>query len=164
MLKASFEIACLIGAFNPLFGFLPDRAFYFMEYMSMSTTTDELIEKLKTITLFEASELVAQIEATFGVDASAPVGGFVAAPGAGGGGAVEAAEEKTTFDVILEDVASDKRVAVLKVIRNLTQLGLKEAKEFTTSLPKTVKEGVSKDDADEAKAQLEEAGGKVTVK
>jgi large subunit ribosomal protein L7/L12 len=134
-----------------------------MEYMSMSTTTDELIEKLKTITLFEASELVAQIEATFGVDASAPVGGFAAAPGAGGG-AVEAAEEKTTFDVILEDVASDKRVAVLKVIRNLTQLGLKEAKEFTTSLPKTVKEGVSKDDADEAKTQLEEAGGKVTVK
>ena len=164
MLKASYEISFLIGAFDPLFGSLPDRAFYFMEYMSMSTTTDELIEKLKTITLFEASELVAQIEATFGVDASAPVGGFVAAPGAGGGGAVEAAEEKTTFDVILEDVASDKRVAVLKVIRNLTQLGLKEAKEFTTSLPKTVKEGVSKDDADEAKAQLEEAGGKVTVK
>ena len=129
----------------------------------MSTTTDELIEKLKTITLFEASELVAQIEATFGVDASAPVGGFVAAPG-GGGGAAEAVEEKTTFDVILEDVASDKRVAVLKVIRNLTQLGLKEAKEFTTSLPKTVKEGVSKEDAEDAKAQLEEAGGKVAVK
>jgi large subunit ribosomal protein L7/L12 len=131
----------------------------------MSTTTDELIEKLKTITLFEASELVAQIEETFGVDASAPVGGFVAAPGAaGGGGAVEAAEEQTTFNVILEDVASDKRVAVLKVIRNLTQLGLKEAKEFTTSLPKAVKEGISKEEADEAKSQLEEAGGKVTIK
>ena len=130
----------------------------------MSTTTDELIEKLKTITLFEASELVAQIEETFGVDASAPVGGFVAAPGAaGGGGAVEAAEEQTTFNVILEDVASDKRVAVLKVIRNLTQLGLKEAKEFTTSLPKAVKEGISKEEADEAKSQLEEAGGKVTI-
>ena len=131
----------------------------------MSTTTDELIEKLKTITLFEASELVAQIEETFGVDASAPVGGFVAAPGAaGGGGAVEAAEEQTTFNVILEDVASDKRVAVLKVIRNLTQLGLKEAKEFTTTLPKAVKEGISKEEADEAKSQLEEAGGKVTIK
>ena len=131
----------------------------------MSTTTDELIEKLKTITLFEASELVAQIEETFGVDASAPVGGFVAAPGAaGGGGAVEAAEEQTTFNVILEDVASDKRVAVLKVIRNLTQRGLKEAKEFTTSLPKAVKEGLSKEEADEAKSQLEEAGGKVTIK
>jgi large subunit ribosomal protein L7/L12 len=133
----------------------------------MSTTTDELIEKLKTITLFEASELVAQIETTFGVDASAPVGGFVAAPGAGaagGGAAAEAAEEQTTFNVILEDVSSDKRVAVLKIIRNLTQLGLKEAKEFTTSLPKAVKEGVSKEEAEEAKTQLEEAGGKVTIK
>ena len=105
-------------------------------------------------------------EETFGVDASAPVGGFVAAPGAatGGGGAAEVAEEQTTFSVILEDVASDKRVAVLKVIRNLTQLGLKEAKEFTTSLPKAVKEGVSKEEANEAKTQLEEAGGKVTIK
>jgi len=133
----------------------------------MSTTTDELIEKLKTITLFEASELVAQIESTFGVDASAPVGGFVAAPGAGaagGGAAAEAAEEQSTFNVVLEDVSSDKRVAVLKVIRNLTQLGLKEAKEFTTSLPKAVKEGVSKEEAEEAKTQLEEAGGKVTIK
>lgn len=132
----------------------------------MSATTDELIEKLKTITLFEASELVKQIEETFGVDASAPVGGFVAAPVAGGGaaGGAEAAEAQTTFDVILEDVAADKRVAVLKVIRNLTNLGLKEAKEFTTSLPKTVKEGVSKEDADAAKAQLEEAGGKVAIK
>jgi len=132
----------------------------------MSATTDELIEKLKTITLFEASELVKQIEETFGVDASAPVGGFVAAPAAGGGaaGGGEAAEAQTTFDVVLEDVAADKRVAVLKVIRNLTNLGLKEAKEFTTALPKTVKEGVSKEDADAAKAQLEEAGGKVTIK
>ena len=133
----------------------------------MSATTDELIEKLKTITLFEASELVAQIESTFGVDASAPVGGFVAAPGAGaagGGGAAEAAEEQSTFSVVLEDVAGDKRVAVLKVIRNLTQLGLKEAKEFTTSLPRAVKEGVSKEEAEEAKTQLEEAGGKVTIK
>jgi len=133
----------------------------------MSATTDELIEKLKTITLFEASELVAQIESTFGVDASAPVGGFVAAPGAGaagGGAAAEAAEEQSTFSVVLEDVAGDKRVAVLKVIRNLTQLGLKEAKEFTTSLPKAVKEGVSKEEAEEAKTQLEEAGGKVTIK
>jgi large subunit ribosomal protein L7/L12 len=132
----------------------------------MSATTDELIEKLKTITLFEASELVKQIEETFGVDASAPVGGFMAAPVGGGaaGGGGEAEEAQTTFDVILEDVAADKRVAVLKVIRNLTSLGLKEAKEFTTSLPKTVKEGVSKEDADAAKAQLEEAGGKVSIK
>lgn len=135
-----------------------------LESMSMSATTDELVEKLKTITLLEASELVKQIEETFGVDASAPVGGFVAAPVGGAPAGAEAVEAQTTFDVILEDVAADKRVAALKVIRNLTNLGLKEAKEFTTSLPKTVKEGVSKEDAEAAKAQLEEAGGKVTIK
>jgi len=128
----------------------------------MSTTTEEIIEKLKTITLFEAAELVSRIEETFGVDASAPSGGFAASPLATGE-APEAQEEKTTFDVILEDVASDKRVAVLKVIRNLTSLGLKEAKEFTTSLPKAVKESVSKEEADQAKQQLEEAGGKVKI-
>ena len=131
----------------------------------MSTTTNEIIEKLKSITLLEAAELVAQIEETFGVDASAPAGGgFVMAAAAGGAGEAEAVEEKTSFDVILEDVASDKRVAVLKVIRNLTSLGLKEAKEFTTSLPKALKESVSKEEAETAKQQLEEAGAKVTIK
>ncbi len=128
----------------------------------MSTTTEEIIEKLKTITLFEAAELVARIEETFGVDASAPAGGF-GGPSASAGETTEAVEEKTAFDVILEDVASDKRVAVLKVIRNLTSLGLKEAKEFTSSLPKAVKESVSKDEAEQAKQQLEEAGGKVKI-
>lgn len=128
----------------------------------MSTTTTEIIEKLKGLTLFESSQLVSQIEETFGVNASLPVGGGVVASAADGG-SKEAAEEKTTFDVILEDVAGDKRVAVLKVIRNLTSLGLKEAKEFTTSLPKTVKESVSKEEAEEAKKQLEESGGKVKI-
>ena len=128
----------------------------------MSTTTTEIIEKLKGLTLFESSQLVSQIEETFGVNASLPVGGGAVASAADGG-AKEAAEEKTTFDVILEDVAGDKRVAVLKVIRNLTSLGLKEAKEFTTSLPKTVKESVSKEEAEEAKKQLEESGGKVKI-
>lgn len=130
----------------------------------MSTTTNEIIEKLKSITLLEAAELVAQIEETFGVDASAPVGGgFIAAPVAGGGSAQEAAEEKTTFDVILEDVPSEKRVPILKVIRNLTSLDLKEAKESITSLPKAIKQGVSKEDAETAKQQLEEAGAKVKI-
>nr|YP_009105502.1 ribosomal protein L12 [Lobosphaera incisa]AIT94251.1 ribosomal protein L12 [Lobosphaera incisa] len=129
----------------------------------MSTTTNEIIEKLKSITLLEAAELVSQIEETFGVDASVPIGGMMAAPQEGGGGSSETVEEKTTFDVILEDVPSDKRVAVLKVIRNLTSLGLKEAKEFTTSLPKAVKESVSKEEAEEAKQQLEQAGGKVKI-
>ena len=129
----------------------------------MSTTTDEILERLKTISLFEAKELVAQIEETFGVDASTPVGGATVAPIDSSGQAGEAAEEKTTFDVILESVASDKRVAVLKSIRNLTSLGLKEAKEFTASLPKAVKESVSKEEAETAKQQLEEAGGQVKI-
>lgn len=131
----------------------------------MSTTTNEILEKLKSITLLEASELVAQIEETFGVDASAPVaGGFVGMPMGGGAGApAEAAEEKTTFDVILEDVPSDKRVPILKIIRNLTSLDLKEAKESITSLPKAIQQGVSKEDAETAKQQLEEAGAKVKI-
>jgi large subunit ribosomal protein L7/L12 len=129
----------------------------------MSTTTNEIIEKLKSITLLEAAELVSQIEETFGVDASAPVGGgFIAAPGAGAA-AAEAVEEKTTFDVIIEDVASDKRVPVLKVVRNLTSLDLKEAKEAITSLPKMIEQGISKEDAESAKQQLEDAGAKVKI-
>jgi large subunit ribosomal protein L7/L12 len=130
----------------------------------MSTTTNEILEKLKSITLLEAAELVTQIEETFGVDASAPVaGGFVGVPMDGAGGQAAAVEEKTTFDVILEDVPSDKRVPVLKIIRNLTSLDLKEAKEAITTLPKTIQEGVSKDDAESAKKQLEEAGAKVKI-
>lgn len=128
----------------------------------MSTTTEEIISKLKTITLLEATELVTRIEETFGVDASAPTGG-VPLPAMIGGEVAEVVEEKTTFNVVLEDIASDKRVAVLKVIRNLTSLGLKEAKEFTSSLPKAVKEGISKDEAETAKQQLEDAGGKVKI-
>jgi large subunit ribosomal protein L7/L12 len=129
----------------------------------MSTTTNEIIEKLKSITLLEAAELVSQIEETFGVDASAPVGGGFVMPSMDAGGQKEAVEEKTAFDVILEDVPSDKRVAVLKVIRNLTSLGLKEAKELTTTLPKAIKESISKEEAETAKQQLEEAGAKVKV-
>ena len=116
-----------------------------------------------TISLFEAKELVAQIEETFGVDASTPVGGVSVAPADGGGTAGEAAEEKTTFDVILESISSDKRVAALKAIRSLTSLGLKEAKDFTTSLPKAVKESVSKEEAESTKQQLEEVGGQVKI-
>ena len=130
----------------------------------MSTTTNEILEKLKSITLLEAAELVSQIEETFGVDASAPAGGgMVMAMPAGGGDAGAAAEEKTTFDVILDDVPADKRVPVLKIIRNLTSLDLKEAKEAITTLPKAIQEGVSKDDAENAKKQLEEAGAKVKI-
>ena len=128
----------------------------------MSTATDEIIEQLKKISLFEAKELVTQIEQTFGVDASVSVGG--AAPMiAGAGPAAEQVEEKTTFDVILEDIAGDKRVSVLKALRVCTSLGLKEAKEFTNSLPKAVKTEISKDEAETIKKQLEEAGGTVKI-
>ena len=130
----------------------------------MSITTDEIIEKLKSITLLEASELVTEIEQIFGVDASASVGGsFGGIVGEGASPNQEVVEEKTSFNVILQDVPSDKRVAVLKAIRNLTSLGLKEAKEFTTSLPKVVKDSVSKEEADAAQQQLEQAGATVKV-
>ncbi|MEM9804565.1 MAG: 50S ribosomal protein L7/L12 [Cyanobacteria bacterium P01_D01_bin.56] len=129
----------------------------------MSAATDEILEKLKSLTLLEASELVKQIEETFDVSAAAPAGGMMMmAPGAGGGGG-EAAEEKTEFDVVLEDFGGNK-IAVLKAVRALTGLGLKEAKAIVEGAPKAIKEGVSKDDAEAAKKQLEEAGAKVSVK
>ncbi|MDJ1173598.1 50S ribosomal protein L7/L12 [Roseofilum capinflatum] len=132
----------------------------------MSAVTDEIIEKLKTLSLLEASELVKQIEETFGVSAAAPAGGMMMmAPGAGGAAApAEEVEEKTEFDVVLEEVPADKKIAVLKVVRGLTGLGLKEAKEMVESAPKAVKEAVAKDAAEDAKKQLEEAGAKVSVK
>jgi large subunit ribosomal protein L7/L12 len=131
----------------------------------MSATTDEILEKLKTLTLLEASELVKQIEEAFGVSAAAPAGGMMMmAAGAGAGAPAEEKEEQTEFDVILEDVPADKKIAVLKVVRTLTGLGLKEAKDLVESTPKPVKEGVAKDAAEDAKKQLEESGAKVTVK
>jgi len=131
----------------------------------MSAVTDEILDKLKSLTLLEAAELVKQIEEAFGVSAAAPVGGFAvaAAPGAGAAPAEEV-EEKTEFDVILEEVPADKKIAVLKVVRALTGLGLKEAKDLVEAAPKPVKEGIAKGDAEDAKKQLEEAGGKVSVK
>ena len=132
----------------------------------MSAKTDEILEQLKTLSLLEASELVKQIEEEFGVDASAPAGGgmmMAAAPGAGGGGE-EAAEEQTEFDVVLDEVPSDKKIAVLKIVRGITGLGLKEAKGLVEETPKALKEGVAKDEAEQMKIQLEEAGAKVTVK
>nr|WVH39018.1 50S ribosomal protein L12 [Ulva taeniata] len=127
----------------------------------MSKNVEQIIEQLKTLTLLESTELVSQIEEVFGVDASAPAGGMMVQSVETAG--EEAVEEKTTFDVLVEDVDQDKRVAVLKVIRKLTSLGLADAKAFTTSLPKALKEGVSKEEADEAKEALEAAGAKVTI-
>lgn len=132
----------------------------------MSAATDEILEKLKTLTLLEASELVKQIEETFDVSASAPAGGgmMMMAPGAAPGAAAEPEEEKTEFDVVLDEVPGDKKIAILKVVRSLTGLGLKEAKEMVESTPANIKEGTSKEDAEDVKKQLEGAGAKVTVK
>ncbi|AFY44646.1 50S ribosomal protein L7/L12 [Nostoc sp. PCC 7107] len=127
----------------------------------MSATTDAILEQLKSLSLLEAAELVKQIEEAFGVSAAAPVGVAVAAPAAA---AAEPVEEKTEFDVILESVPADKKIAVLKIVRELTGLGLKEAKDLVEAAPKAVKEAIAKDAAEDAKKRIEEAGGKVTVK
>ena len=127
----------------------------------MSEKIDQIVEDLKTLTLLEASELVTKIEETFGVDASAAAGGVVmaAAPAA-----AEEVEEKTEFDLILEEVPADKKIAILKIVRGITGLGLKEAKELVESAPKAVQEGMAKDAAEDAKKQIEEVGGKVSLK
>lgn len=121
-------------------------------------TTDEIIDALKEMTLLEASELVKAIEDTFGVSAAAPAA-VVAAPAAG---AAEA-EEKTEFDVVLEGFG-DNKIAVIKVVREITSLGLKEAKELVEGAPKPIQEGVNKEKAEEIKGKLEEAGAAVTLK
>lgn len=127
----------------------------------MSEKINQIVEELKTLTLLEASELVNVIEETFGVDASA----------AGGGGMVMAAaaptediEEKTEFDISLDEVPADKKIPILKIVRGITGLGLKEAKELVESAPKVIQEGIAKDAAEDAKKQIEEAGGKVSLK
>ena len=126
-------------------------------------STDDLLDAFKEMTLLELSEFVKQFEDTFGVTAAAPVA-VAAAPG-GGGGAAEApaAEEQDEFDVILE-AAGDKKIQVIKEVRTLTSLGLKEAKDLVDGAPKPVLEKVNKEAADKAKAALEGAGAKVTVK
>ncbi|MGD1855599.1 MAG: 50S ribosomal protein L7/L12 [Leptolyngbyaceae cyanobacterium] len=129
----------------------------------MSAATDEILEKLKSLTLLEASELVKQIEETFDVSAAAPAGGMMMMAGGGAAGGGEEAEEKTEFDVVLDDFGGNK-IAVLKAVRALTGLGLKEAKAMVEGAPTPIKEGISKDDAEAAKKQLEEAGAKVSVK
>ena len=127
----------------------------------MSDKINQIVEELKTLTLLEASELVTAIEETFGVDASASAGGGVmmaAAPVD-----TEEVEEKTEFNVMLDEVPTDKKIAVLKVVRTLTGLGLKEAKTLVESTPQMIQETLSKEAAEEAKKQIEDVGGKVSL-
>ena len=131
----------------------------------MSAKTDEILESLKSLSLLEASELVKQIEEAFGVSAAASAGVVMAAPGAAAGGdGGDAAEEKTEFDVILESFDAAAKIKVLKAVRNATGLGLGDTKALVEAAPKVVKEGISKDDAEALKKEIEEAGGKVTLK
>ena len=131
----------------------------------MSAKTEEILESLKSLSLLEASELVKQIEDAFGVSAAASAGVVMASPGAAGGdGDGGAADEKTEFDVVLESFDAAAKIKVLKVVRNATGLGLGDAKSLVESAPKTVKEGIAKAEAETLKKEIEEAGGKVTLK
>ena len=131
----------------------------------MTTKIETIIEELKSLTLLEAAELVKQIEETFDVDASVSVGtGVSMMPNAVNSDSANEVEEKTEFNVVLEEFDASKKIAVLKAVRSLTGLGLKEAKELVESAPKQVQEAVAKDAAEDAKKQIEDAGGKASLK
>ena len=126
----------------------------------MSEKIDQILENLKTLTLLESSDLVTKIEETFGVDASISSGGTMIMATSN---QAEEVDEKTEFNLMLDDVPADKKIAILKVVRTLTGLGLKEAKQLVESAPIQVQEGLAKDAAEDAKKQIEEAGGKVSL-
>jgi large subunit ribosomal protein L7/L12 len=126
-------------------------------------TKEEILDAISSMTVLELSELLTDFEERFGVTAAAPVAVAGAAPAAGGGGAAEAEEEQDEFDVILTG-AGDKKIQVIKEVRALTSLGLKEAKDLVDGAPKAVLEKASKEDAEKAKAQLEAAGASVELK
>ncbi len=125
-------------------------------------SSDELLDAFKEMTLLELSDFVKKFEETFEVTAAAPVAVAASGPAAGGAPA-EAAEEQSEFDVILE-AAGDKKIGVIKVVRAATSLGLKEAKDLVESVPAKIKEGLSMEDAEKLKRELEEAGGTVSIK
>lgn len=129
----------------------------------MAVSKDEILDAISKMSLMEVVELISDMEKKFGVTAAAPVA-VAAAPGAGGGAAAAPAEEKTEFTVVLKEYPADKKVTVIKVIREITGLGLKEAKDLVEGVPQTVKEAVSKADSEAMKKKLEEAGAKVEVK
>src|ERR1044072_1853632 len=128
----------------------------------MSEKVQSIIESIKALSLLEASELVKGLEETFGVSAAAASVAVAAAPAAGGGGAAAPAEAQTEFNVILTAVGGNK-IGVIKVVREITSLGLKEAKDLVESAPKPVKEGVNKDEAEAIKKKFDEVGAKVTI-
>jgi len=130
----------------------------------MNEKLTSIIEQLKTLTLLEAAELVKEIEKTFGVDTSVQTASVAVGLAAGPAAPVEAVEEKVAFDIILTEVPADKKIAILKIVRNLTGLGLKESKDIVDNVPKVLKEGITKDESETIKKELETAGAKVTIK
>jgi large subunit ribosomal protein L7/L12 len=129
----------------------------------MAVSKDEILEAISNMSVMQVVELIADMEKKFGVTAAAPVA-VVAGGAAAGGAAAAPAEEKTEFTVVLKEYPADKKVGVIKVVRELTGLGLKEAKDLVEGVPGTVKEGVNKADSDNMKKKLEEAGAKVEIK
>lgn len=130
----------------------------------MNEKLTTIIEQLKTLTLIEAAELVKEIEKTFGVDTSVSSAPTVVMAGGPSVSPVEAVEEKVAFDILLTEVPADKKIAILKIVRNVTGLGLKESKDIVDNVPKLLKEGVTKDESETIKKELEAAGAKVTIK
>jgi large subunit ribosomal protein L7/L12 len=131
----------------------------------MTEKIENILDQIKGLTLLEANELVTKLEEVFNIDVRSVGAVAVAAPAGGAaGGSDDGAEEKTEFDLVLESVDASSKIAVLKVVRNITGLGLKEAKELVESAPKTLKEAVAKADGETMKKELEEAGGKVALK
>nr|YP_010197066.1 ribosomal protein L12 [Crassiphycus corneus]UAD84870.1 ribosomal protein L12 [Crassiphycus corneus] len=131
----------------------------------MNTKINNIISDLKSLTLLEAAELVKQIEETFNIDASiTSQNAAIIMPNTTDDSTKNEIEEKTEFDVVLEEVPAAKKIAILKVVRSITGLGLKEAKQLVESAPKTIKENTTKDTSEELKKQLEEAGAKVSIK
>lgn len=130
----------------------------------MNAKLENIIDQLKTLTLLEAAELVTAIETTFGVDTSVSVALAAGTSVPVGPVPVEVEEEKTAFDILLTEVPADKKIAILKIIRNVTGLGLKESKDIVDNVPKVVKEGITKEDAEIIKKELEAAGAKVVIK
>ena len=129
----------------------------------MAVTKDEVLDAISKMSVMEVVELIADMEKKFGVTAAAPVA-FAAGPAAGGGAAAAPVEEQTEFAVTLKEYPADKKVTVIKVIREITGLGLKEAKDLVEGAPSLVKEGVAKADVENIKKKLEEAGAKVEIK
>lgn len=130
----------------------------------MSDKVNSILEEIKGLTLLEAADLAKAMEEAFGVTAAAPVAFAGAAPAAGGAAPAAEAEEQTEFNVILKAVDASKKIAIIKAVRELTSLGLKEAKDLVEAAPKPVREAVSKEEAEAAKAKLIEAGAEVEVK